>query len=55
MPYFEYWNEYAIGIEILRGLSGSIGIIVSVPCAALITAFCLSRKSRQGAGALHTS
>ena len=44
MPYFEYWNEYAIGIEILRGLSGSIGIIVSVPCAALITAFCLSRK-----------
>ena len=55
MPYFEYWNEYAIGIEILRGLSGSIGIIVSVPCAALITAFCLSRKSRQGSGALHTS
>ena len=55
MPYFEYWNEYAIGIEILRGLSGSIGIIVSVPCAALITAFCLSRKLRQGAGALHTS
>lgn len=55
MPYFEYWNEYAIGIEILRGLSGSIGIIVSVPCAALITAFCLSRKSRQGADALHTS
>lgn len=46
MPYFEYWNEYAIGIEILRGLSGSIGIIVSVPCAALITAFCLSRKNR---------
>ena len=46
MPYFEYWNEYAIGIEILRGLSGSIGIIVSVPCAALITAFCLSRKSQ---------
>ena len=44
MPYFEYWNEYAIGIEILRGLSGSIGIIVSVPCAALITAFCLSWK-----------
>lgn len=55
MPYFEYWNEYAIGIEILRGLSGSIGVIVSVPCAALITAFCLSRKSRQGSGALHTS
>ena len=55
MPYFEYWNEYAIGIEILRGLSGSIGIIVSVPCAALITAFCLSRKRRQGAGALRTS
>lgn len=55
MPYFEYWNEYAIGIEILRGLSGSIGIIVSVPCAALITAFCLSRKLRQGAGALRTS
>ena len=46
MPYFEYWNEYAIGIEILRGLSGSIGIIVSVPCAALSTAFCLSRKLR---------
>lgn len=31
MPYLEYWNEYAIGIEILRGLSGSIGIIASVP------------------------
>ena len=47
MPYLEYWNEYAIGIELLRGLSGSIGIIVSVPCAALITAFCLSRKKHQ--------
>ena len=31
MPYLEFMNGYAIGIEIMRGLSGSIGIILAVP------------------------
>ena len=44
MPYLEYWNEYAIGIEILRGLSGSIGIIASVPIVSLVTALLVTRS-----------
>lgn len=46
MPYLEYWNQYDIGIDILRGLSGSIGIILAVPFTAALTAFLLARKSR---------
>ncbi len=47
MPYLEYWNEYTIGIEILRGLSGSVGIIASVPIVSLLTALLTSRSSRR--------
>lgn len=41
MPYLQYMNEYKTGIEIMRDLSGSFGIILTVPfvsfaCAALL-------------------
>lgn len=43
MPYLEFMNEYAIGIEILRGISGSLGVIMVVPLASFVSAALLSR------------
>lgn len=44
MPYLEFMNMYSIGIEILRGLSGSIGIILCVPLVSAFTSYCLTRS-----------
>ena len=49
MPFLEYWNRYDIGIDILRGLSGSIGIILAVPFVSALTAFFLSRRKGEKA------
>lgn len=37
-PYQQILNMYSIGIEILRGVSGTIGIIMTVPLVSFITA-----------------
>lgn len=47
MPYLEFMNRYDIGIEILRGLSGSLGIILAVPLVSLAAALLMGRR---GAG-----
>ncbi|MDO5521283.1 MAG: YibE/F family protein [bacterium] len=44
LPYLQLINSYSIGIEIMQGIAGSIGIILTVPCVAVVTAFLLSRK-----------
>ncbi|MEE1195264.1 MAG: YibE/F family protein [Lachnospiraceae bacterium] len=41
-PYLEYMNDYAIGIELLRGMSGSIGVIMTVPFVSAISAFLMA-------------
>ena len=46
MPYLEFMNGYAIGIEIMRGLSGSIGIILTVPFVSLLSAYLTTRCRR---------
>jgi len=46
LPYIQVINSYGIGIEIMQGLSGSIGVILTVPIVAAITAFSM--------GAVHT-
>ena len=44
MPYLEFMNEYAIGIELLRGISGSLGVILTVPLVSAISAVLMSGR-----------
>lgn len=39
LPFVQVINSYGIGIEIMKGLSGSIGVILTVPIVAAISAF----------------
>ena len=45
MPYLQFMNKYTIGIEILSGLSGSIGVILTVPIVSFVSSQWLGRKS----------
>ena len=40
MPYIQMMSYNAIVIEILSGLCGTIGVVLTVPIQTLITAFC---------------
>ena len=44
MPYLEYFNGYDIGIELLRGISGSLGVILAVPFVSFISSIFMSKK-----------
>jgi len=43
MSFTQFINIPRIVIEIMHGISGSIGIIASVPCMALVSVFVLKR------------
>ena len=44
LPFRQIINSYNIGIEIMQGVAGSIGVILTVPIVAIITAVLLSVK-----------
>ena len=44
LPLMQLINSYSIGIEIMQGVAGSIGVILTVPCVALITSVLLVKK-----------
>lgn len=44
MKYNQVVNMYSVGIEIMQGISGSIGIILTVPIVSFITAKLLTSK-----------
>lgn len=44
MPYIQMMSYNAIVIEILSGLCGTIGVILTVPIQTVITAFVITRK-----------
>lgn len=46
MQYHQVMNMYDIGIEILQGVTGSLGVILTVPMVSLIAA-CLIPKEKQ--------
>lgn len=46
LPFRQIINSYNIGIEIMQGVAGSIGVILTVPCVAVITACLLKRRPR---------
>jgi uncharacterized membrane protein len=43
LPFRQIINSYNIGIEIMQGVSGSIGVILTVPAVAVVTAWMLTR------------
>jgi len=42
LPYVQIINSYGIGIEIMQAISGSMGVILTVPIVAAISAFSMS-------------
>jgi len=44
IPLLQLINSYEIGIEIIKGIAGSTGIILTVPLVAFFSAFFCSRK-----------
>lgn len=45
LPYLQIINSYSIGIEIMQGLSGTIGVILTVPITSMIASFVLKRQT----------
>ena len=46
LPYRQLINSYTIGIELMQGVAGSIGIILTVPMVSLIAAVMTAWNSR---------
>ena len=44
MPYLQVINMYDIGIEILQGISGTLGVILTVPFVSVISAIWMTRR-----------
>lgn len=44
LPFRQVINSYNIGIEIMQGVSGSIGVILTVPAVAVVTAWMLTYR-----------
>lgn len=47
LPYKQVINSYSIGIEIMQGVSGSMGIILSVPLVSLVSSLMIYRRKRK--------
>ncbi len=47
LPFRQIINSYNIGIEIMQGVAGSIGVILTVPIVAIITSVMLSFKKEK--------
>ncbi len=47
MPYLQIINMYAIGIEVIRGISGTLGIVLTVPLVSGIAARVYGAKESQ--------
>lgn len=47
MSYSEYFNKYDIGIELLRGIAGSMGVILTVTFVSIIASILLKKKNKK--------
>ena len=45
MPYLQIINMYSIGIEVIKGISGTLGIILTVPLVSVISAWMYGKKN----------
>ena len=46
LSYRQLANSYIIGIEIMQGLSGSMGVVLTVPITAFIASFLVGKKKK---------
>lgn len=46
MPYLQYMNGYDIAIEVLSGISGAIGVILTVPFVSAVSSFLMTRRKK---------
>ena len=46
LSYNQLINSYTIGIEIMQGLSGSLGVVLTVPVTAAVAAVFIGRKKQ---------
>jgi len=47
MPYFRAINLNTVSTEIIQGLSGSIGLILTVPITSIISALFIENKRKK--------
>ncbi|MBA7542407.1 hypothetical protein ES705_34728 [subsurface metagenome] len=47
MPYFRAINLNTVSTEIIQGLSGSIGLVLTVPITSIVSALFISNKFRK--------
>jgi uncharacterized membrane protein len=47
MPYFRAINLNMVSTEIIQGLSGSIGLVLTVPITSMVSALFISNKFRK--------
>lgn len=47
LPFIQLVNSYNIGTEIMEGIAGSLGVILTVPFVAAVTSIMLGRKRAQ--------
>ncbi len=47
LPFLQIINSYSIGIEIMQGIAGSLGVILTVPCVSAISAVLQARYSKK--------
>ena len=45
MPYLQIINMYSIGIGVIKGISGTLGIILTVPLVSVISAWMYGKKN----------
>lgn len=48
LPYLQIINSYGVGIEIMQGISGSMGIILTVPIVSAAAAVCMAPSQAAG-------
>lgn len=47
MPFLQMMNSYEMGIEIIQGIAGSLGVILTVPFVSAIAAMYMGRKTTE--------
>ncbi|MCX7842110.1 MAG: YibE/F family protein [Clostridia bacterium] len=48
LPYIRFINLDLLGVELIQGISGSIGLVLTVPITALCAAFLVTKKGVKG-------
>ena len=46
MPFLQMFNSYDMGIEIIQGIAGSLGVILTVPFVSIIAAISMTKKKK---------